>query len=134
MPQQPSLKAIHCLICDDVRIEVGYKETLIGVYTTGITIPILPWTGFVCIWMSVIWSGEGEVELEVRVLDPRSESIGNAQGRGHAAQQGRESSVTFRNLMFKVASEGTHMIQWRIVGGANWETVKSFPVAMLLGA
>lgn len=130
MLQSPSLKGIYCLICDDVRMELGYKESLIGVYTSGISIRTVPWLGFICVWMSVIWSGEGDADLEVRVIDPRLESIGITRGRGHAVQQGRESSITFRNLMFTIESEGTHMIQWRIADG-DWQTIKSFPVAML---
>jgi hypothetical protein len=125
----PTLKVVYCLMCDDVRLEVYNKETIVGVYATGISLPSLPWFIYVCVWMAVIWSGEGEVGLEVRILDPKFTEIGQTQGRAHAAQQGRESSLTFRGVIFTVETEGIHTIQWRAANG-GWETIKSIPIAL----
>lgn len=129
MYQPPSLKVIYCLICDDVRLEVGFKESLIGVYTTGISVPALPWRGSACVWMSVIWSGEGALDLDVRLVDPKFVPIGTTRGRARAIQHGRESSLSFRNLLFEINTEGTHIVQW-CADGSDWETIKSFPVGL----
>jgi hypothetical protein len=125
----PTLKVVHCLICDDVRMEVYYKETVVGIYPTGISLTSVPWFMYVCIWMIVIWSGEGEADLEIRVLDPTFAQVGQTEGRARAIHQGRESSLTFRGLMFNVTSEGTHTIQWRFQDG-SWETIKSVPIIL----
>jgi hypothetical protein len=118
---------VHCVVCDDVRLEVGYKETIVGVYIAGMTIQTVPWYVTVCVWMTVIWSGEGDLQLELRVLNPRLTQVGEVNGVGHSRYQGQESTLTFRGLVFAVDMEGTYSIQWRAAGGA-WETVRQFPI------
>jgi len=124
-----SLKVSHCLICDDVRLEVSYKETVVGIYISGISVPSLPWFIFVCVWMSVIWSGDGEVSLEIRILDPLFNEIGQSRGHARAIQTGRESALTFRGLACNIESEGNYTIQWRMEHGA-WQTIKTVPVML----
>jgi hypothetical protein len=126
----PSLTVEHCLICDDVRLEVSYKETVVGIYTTGISVPSLPWFSFVCVWMIVRWSGDGDIPLEVRILDPAFKEIGQTNGVARAIQQGRESALTFRGLRFNIESEGVHTVQWRTQNG-QWESIKSVPVVLV---
>lgn len=121
---------VHCVVCDDVRSEIGYKETIVGVYIAGMTVASVPWYATVCVWMTVIWSGEGDLQLELRVLNPRLTQVGEAKGVGHASYQGQESTLTFRGLMFAVDMEGTYAIQWRAAEGA-WETVRQFPIAIM---
>jgi hypothetical protein len=126
----PGLRVLHCLICDDVRIETSYKETVVGIYTTGIGVRSLPWFAFVCVWMAVIWSGDGEIALEVRVLDPTFKEIGQTQGLAHAIHQGRETTLTFRGLSFSIESEGTYTIEWRVQNG-SWNLIKAVPVVLV---
>ncbi len=130
MPPSPNVQAVHCLICDDVRQEVLSKETVVGVYTAGISVPSMPWTINVCIWMSVIWSGDGELFLEVQILDARQSQIGYAHGQGRAIWQGHESSLTFRQVDFTIQSEGVCEIQWRHSGG-GWATLRQLPIYMV---
>jgi len=129
MPE-PIINVRHCVLCDDVRLEVGGKETIVGVYTAGMTVPRIPWLGLVCVWMAVIWSGDGQLELEVRVSDPTNEVIGSVGGRGIAVWQGIESSLTFRGLTLDVKREGILNIEWR-AGSAGWECIRQFPVFVI---
>jgi hypothetical protein len=117
----------HCVLCDDVRLEVGGKETVVGVYTAGMTVPEIPWFGFVCVWMAVIWSGDGALEVELRVTDPTNEVIGSVGGHGTAVWQGIESSLTFRGLTLKIEREGIMNIEWK-AGSAGWQPIHQFPV------
>jgi hypothetical protein len=126
----PTLRVVHGLICDDVRSELFHKETLVGVYQTGIAVRSLPWTSNICLWMAVIWNGEGDVDLEVRVLDPKNRQVAEALGKARAIQQGKETSLTFRGLSVRIETEGPYLVQWRAVGGI-WETVKTFSVALV---
>ena len=124
----PSLQVIHCLICDDVRWEVANKETVVGIYTSGIAIPSVPWIVYACIWMTVIWSGSGDAVIEIRALDPRQVQIGETSGHATAIRQGAESSLTFRGLVLSIESEGTYTVQWRIGPYGAWQTMKTFPI------
>jgi hypothetical protein len=118
------------VLCDDVRAEIGGKETIVGVYTAGMIVPMIPWFGLVCIWMAVIWSGDGQLELEVRVTDPTNEVIGSIGGTGTAVWQGIESTLTFRGLTLQLEREGILNIEWRS-GNSNWQRIRQFPVYLL---
>jgi hypothetical protein len=120
----------HCVLCDDVREEVGGKETIVGVYTAGMSVPIIPWLGLVCVWMAVIWSGDGQLELEIRVSDPTNAVVGKVGGVGTAVWQGIESTLTFRGLSLNLEREGILNIEWR-AGGAGWERIRQFPVFLI---
>jgi hypothetical protein len=127
MPQGPSVHLVHCVICDDVRTEILSKETIVGIYGAGILVPAIPWAAMLCLWLTVIWSGDGETPIEIRVLDPRHAQVGDQKGLGRAIHQGLESTITFRNLFFTVEMEGIYTFQWRTKNG-EWETVRQLPV------
>jgi hypothetical protein len=62
------LELAYTLFCDDVRLEVGNKLSLMGVFQN-ITVPQLP---FALIKFAVVnqWRGEGTYHSEVRILTP----------------------------------------------------------------
>ncbi|HYP53395.1 MAG TPA: hypothetical protein VEQ42_07635 [Pyrinomonadaceae bacterium] len=65
-PNQPRL--LYTLLCDDVRLEVGNKLTLVGVFQN-LMVQQLPVS---LIKFAVVqhWSGEGSYLSEVRILTP----------------------------------------------------------------
>ncbi len=66
--QPKKLELVYTLLCDDVRLEVGNKLSLMGVFEH-ITVPQLP---FALIKFAVVnhWRGEGSYQSEVRILTP----------------------------------------------------------------
>ena len=122
-----SMKIIHCVLCDDVRLEMNNKEIIIGVYSGGISVPMLPWIAVLCVWMTVMWSGEGTVDIEVRVLDPRQQPVGTVSGSGTAILIGTKSTLTFRGLAIQIEMEGIYTIQCRVSGG-TWESLRQLPI------
>lgn len=62
------LKLVYTIMCDDVRLEVGNKLSLMGVFQN-IGVEQLPVS---LIKMAVVnhWQGEGEFVSEVRILTP----------------------------------------------------------------
>src|SRR5215475_3425598 len=70
MAQQdsPQLELLYTLFCDDVRLEVGNKLSLMGVFQN-IMVQQLPVS---LIKFAVVnhWQGEGEYLSEVRILTP----------------------------------------------------------------
>lgn len=124
------LDLINCVICDDVRTELWNKETIVGVYNGGISVPVLPWSMPICLWFQVIWSGEGELQLEIQILDPSNRQAGTIGGSGRAILQGNQSTLTFRALYITASMEGTYDIQWRANDG-NWQSVRKFPVMVV---
>lgn len=70
----------YCILCDDVRIEIGGKEILIGVYPVGVSVPFVPWMGAACLRLTGYWSGDGELSFQVRILIPLIMSQEKATG------------------------------------------------------
>jgi hypothetical protein len=122
-----TIDLVHCVVCDDVRIEILSKETIVGAYTAGIIVPRIPWVASLCLWMTVIWSGDGQLPIEIRVLNPLQVQVGNQQGIGTAQLRGHQSTITFRGLFFTVEMEGTYSFQWK-AGTAEWRIARQLPV------
>jgi hypothetical protein len=66
--KEPNLKLLYTLFCDDVRLEVGNKLSLMGVFQN-IMVQQLPVS---LIKFAVVnhWQGDGEYLSEVRILTP----------------------------------------------------------------
>ena len=62
------LKLVYTLLCDDVRIEMGNKISLMGIFQN-IMVEKLPIS---LIKFAVInhWTGSGRYDTEVRILSP----------------------------------------------------------------
>jgi hypothetical protein len=67
-PEKPNLTLLYTLLCDDVRLEVGNKLSLMGVFQN-IMVQELPVS---LIKFAVVnhWKGDGEYLSEVRILTP----------------------------------------------------------------
>ena len=119
------LDLINCVICDDVRNEIMNKETIVGVYNSGITVPSLPWAMPICLWFQVMWSGEGEMQLDIAVHNPRQHEVGKINGKARAILQGYLSTLAFRGLFITADMEGTYNIKWRSDYG-DWQLIRDF--------
>src|SRR3954462_2135076 len=76
--QVQNLQLIYTLLCDDVRIEMGNKISLMGIFQN-IMVETLPVS---LIKFAVInhWQGQGTHETEVRILSPdRSNLVVSSQ-------------------------------------------------------
>jgi hypothetical protein len=127
MPEIARFHVVHCVLCDDVRIEVGGKEILIGVYPVGIQTPFMPWFMVVSTWLRVIWSGDGEAQVEIRINNPKGIESGIVKGSARSIWRGFVSSLTFSGLAFQVEMEGIYAVEIKLNGGA-WEHIYQFPV------
>jgi hypothetical protein len=108
--QTESLKLIYTLLCDDVRIEMGNKISLMGIFQN-IMVEKLPVS---LIKFAVInhWRGEGNHQTEVRILSPdRLNLVVTSQPTAlDLAPGGFTDNVSFFvNVVFPTA--GTYWIQ-----------------------
>jgi len=106
----PNLKLEYTLLCDDVRIEMGNKISLMGIFQN-IMVEKLPVS---LIKFAVInhWRGEGSHETEVRILAPdRSGVVVTSQPTTiELAAGGFTDNVSFFvNVVFPDA--GTYWVQ-----------------------
>jgi hypothetical protein len=106
----PTLKLIYTLLCDDVRIEMGNKISLMGIFQN-IMVEKLPVS---LIKFAVInhWRGQGSHETEVRILSPdKSNMVVTSQPtKIELAEGGFTDNVSFFvNVVFPNA--GTYWIQ-----------------------
>ena len=123
------IKIVHCLLCDDVRSELGSKETIVGVYKGGIAIPVIPWETYITIWTQVVWSGDGSLEIWGRVVNPVGTPVGITGGTANAEMQGSFSSLAFRGMKMSLDMEGTHEFQYQTNFG-DWVSVLKFPIVI----
>lgn len=108
--QTPNLKLLYTLLCDDVRVEMGNKISLMGIFQN-IMVEKLPVS---LIKFAVInhWTGQGSHETEVRVLSPdKSNLVVTSQPtKIELAEGGFTDNVSFFvNVVFP--NPGTYWIQ-----------------------
>lgn len=108
--QTENLKLVYTLLCDDVRIEMGNKISLMGIFQN-IMVEKLPVS---LIKFAVIshWQGLGNYQTEVRILSPdKLNLIVTSQPTGiELAQGGFTDNVSFFvNVVF--SSAGTYWVQ-----------------------
>ncbi|MFN6963767.1 MAG: DUF6941 family protein [Pyrinomonadaceae bacterium] len=107
---EQNLQLVYTLMCDDVRIEMGNKISLMGIFQN-IMVEKLPVS---LIKFAVInhWTGEGNHETEVRIVSPdRSNLIVTSQPTPiELAAGGYTDNVSFFvNVVFPAA--GTYWVQ-----------------------
>ncbi len=108
--QTQNLKLVYTLLCDDVRIEMGNKISLMGIFQN-IMVEHLPVS---LIKFAVInhWCGEGNHQTEVRILSPdKSNLVVTSQPTAiDLAPGGFTDNVSFFvNVVFSTA--GTYWVQ-----------------------
>ncbi|QYO67436.1 DUF6941 family protein [Leptolyngbya sp. 7M] len=121
--QTENLKLVYTLLCDDVRIEMGNKISLMGIFQN-IMVEKLPVS---LIKFAVInhWEGVGSHQTEVRILSPdRTNLIVTSQPTNiDLAPGGFTDNVSFFvNVVFPTA--GTYWIQTL----ANTVVLEEFPL------
>ena len=108
--QTARLNLHYTILCEDVRLEVGQKLSLIGVFYA-IQVPQLP----IHVLKLVIlnhWSGEGQYLSEVRILTPdRTQPVAVSQPSAFEIPPGgyADNVTMFANVTFPVA--GDYIVQ-----------------------
>jgi len=118
-----NLKLVYTLLCDDVRLEMGNKVSLMGVFQN-IMVEKLPVS---LIKFAVVnhWRGEGNHSTEVRILSPnRSDLVVTSQPTALELSPGgfTDNVSFFVNVVFPTA--GTYWVQTL----AGREVVEEFPL------
>lgn len=110
METEQNLTLRYTLLCDDVRIEMGNKISLMGIFQN-IMVEKLPVS---LIKFAVInhWMGEGTHETEVRILSPdRTDQVVSSQATPLDLTPGgfTDNVSFFVNVVFP--SAGTYWVQ-----------------------
>ena len=108
--ENEDLRLVYTLLCDDVRVEMGNKISLMGIFQN-IMVEQLPVS---LIKFAVInhWQGEGQHQTEVRILSPDKNSlvVTSQPTAIELAAGGFTDNVSFFvNVVF--ATAGTYWIQ-----------------------
>ncbi|HEX8160515.1 MAG TPA: hypothetical protein VF538_01345 [Pyrinomonadaceae bacterium] len=101
-----NLKLLYTILCDDVRLEVGNKLSLIGVFQN-IAVPQLP-VSIIKFAVVTHWQGEGSYLSEVRILTPdRQQIVALSQPAGFEIERGGFAGNInfFFNVTFPAAGE-----------------------------
>ena len=121
--QSQNLNLVYTLLCDDVRIEMGNKISLMGIFQN-IMVEKLPVS---LIKFAVInhWRGEGNHETEVRILSPyRANLVVTSQPTPISLAPGgfTDNVSFFINVVFPRA--GTYWVQTLL----NTQVMEEFPL------
>ncbi len=68
--EQPRVRLVAAVVCDEVRLEANGKTFLIGVYSGGISVPDLPATIKVSAWLLAEAPEVGEIPFDVECRAP----------------------------------------------------------------
>jgi len=117
----------YTLLCDDVRLEVGNRLSLMGM-CQGIAVPQLP-ASLIKLAVITYWHGQGTGTTQVRVLSPdRSEAVLASDPAPIELSEGGST----HNLVFFVNVvlpwEGTYWVQTLL----DSEVVDEVPFAVML--
>jgi len=113
MTQQANAEALklhYTIICEDVRLEVGQKLSLIGVFYA-LQVPQLPINVLKLVILNH-WSGAGQYLSEVRILTPdRTQPVAVSQPSAFEIPMGgyADNVTLFVNVTFPVA--GDYVVQ-----------------------
>jgi hypothetical protein len=106
----PNLKLHYTIMCEDVRLEINHKLSLMGLFYA-IQVPQLPVTLLKMVILNH-WSGEGQFLSEVRILTPdRSQPVAvSPPSPFQVPHDGFADNVTiFANIAFQTA--GNYVVQ-----------------------
>lgn len=118
-----NLKLVYTLLCDDVRLEMGNKVSLMGVFQN-IMVEKLPVS---LIKFAVVnhWRGEGNHQTEVRIMSPdKSNMVVTSQPTPIQLNPGgfTDNVSFFVNVVFPTA--GTYWVQTL----ADTQILEEFPL------
>ena len=107
-------KLVYSIICDDVRIEMGNKLSLMGIFEN-IFFQAFP-SALLKFAIVNHWIGNGQFETHVKILMPdRKELVLSAPSKFVIENSGYADNVTFfTNVSFD--RSGTHLVQIYIDG------------------
>ncbi|HJZ69329.1 MAG TPA: hypothetical protein VKF81_14495 [Blastocatellia bacterium] len=108
--QQSNLKLHYTIMCEDVRVEINHKLSLMGIFYA-IQVPQLPVTLLKLVVLNH-WSGEGQYLSEVRILTPdRTQPVAvSAPSSFQVPPDGYADNVTiFANVTFPIS--GSYVVQ-----------------------
>jgi hypothetical protein len=105
---------VYSIVCDDVRIEMGNKLSLMGVFEN-VFFQTFP-SALLKFAIVNHWIGSGQFETHVKVLAPdRKEIVVSAPSKFGIETNGYADNVTFfTNVAFE--RTGTHIVQIYIDG------------------
>lgn len=126
----PELKPIFVdyIICDDIRQEIGDKISLIGVYTTKISVPKINFRFAKLCFLIKMKGGEGEFGVKVALVGP-SQNIASIDFPGKLKLDNKLGSAlisVFEGLEIKEVGK------YRLETFLNDETTPSFTVEFMV--
>jgi hypothetical protein len=114
-----SAQLAYSILCDDVRLEIGNKLSLMGIFEN-VYLPSFP---AMVLRFAVInhWIGAGDYQTQVRVISPEGHEVtASAQSMFRIEPEGYADNVTFfANVAFERA--GRYSIQSFLDGKVVFE-------------
>ena len=107
---QTNLKLHYTIMCEDVRVEINHKLSLMGIFYA-MQVPQVPVTLLKLVILNH-WSGEGQYLSEVRILTPdRTQPVAvSAPSPFQVPPDGYADNVTiFANVTFPTS--GSYVVQ-----------------------
>jgi hypothetical protein len=114
-----SAQLVYSILCDDVRLELGNKLSLMGIFEN-IFLPSFP-AGILRFATINHWIGVGDYETQVRIVSPDGREVAvSAPSAFRIESQGYADNITFfANVALERA--GTYQIRTYLDGNMVYE-------------
>lgn len=114
------LNVENTVLCEQVRVELGGKHTLLGAFAPELNIPEVPANVLIAAWVSGKPSGVGQFEAEFRVLGPNEDKLIGAKVHGEFSGLGNTSMV-IGPFPLAISGPGDYLFQWNF--GDQWDRI-----------
>jgi len=122
----------YVLLCDDIRQEVGDKQTLVGIYDYHIVVPSLPFVLPKVCFYARFSNMDGEYQFSCTVVDPqgvRKEVV--APSKAVIPPGAREGKFNVIASPFDVKAAGIYSAFFRLAKGAEqWDYQLKFAISL----
>lgn len=125
------MRQVHSIICDDIRLERNNKVSLIGIYSTGIIVPSLPYL-FPKFCISQEFEEAKGVQTIKLVLRGPKINLPAIEGKVTGSEKDEKDRVKINVCVgpLNVEEEGDYFIDTYLTGGEDKKFTRKFYVRL----
>jgi hypothetical protein len=115
------------VFCEQAREEIGGKFTLLGAASPHLFTDKIPAQLITTLWISGEPSGIGPFEADIRVQDPKGNTIGSGNLRGDFASR-LVTAMILGPLPLQAQEIGDYAFEWKF--GDQWELIAKLRIEL----
>jgi uncharacterized protein DUF6941 len=122
MDESLQVEVVAALICDDVRKEIGGKETVVGIYIGNIIVPDFPANLLLCLWLLIKLKGSGTLKMKFRVVGTDDNHYVSFDGQADIGPGRNTGALPLPRFPVSLGKEALLRFEWQL-NGSDWQTL-----------